>query len=194
MTKEQLQDIRNKLKIWSKERHLSVMAQQENLLGNILEELTEAARAKTIDDKVDAICDIMVFYLNATDSEILICPDRFDYIGVNFAWRILTQLSVNSITNHPLNQCVTKLRKMGYDPYLCLLEVVNEISSRTGSWDEDLGKFKKDPGVYYKHELELDYPDDKIEEYEDTYRVLTDKQIFTFKKWYKADYSKCRLK
>ena len=37
------------------------------------------------------------------------------------------------------------LYKLGYDPQAALLETTKEINSRVGAFDEDSGKWKKDP-------------------------------------------------
>ena len=46
------------------------------------------------------------------------------------------------------------IRKLGYDPRIALQETVKEISSRRGSFDEEIGKWLKDeyqdPKTLYK--------------------------------------------
>ena len=198
MTKEQLIEIRNKLHLWCLERRLNVQDQKNNLLGNILEECTEYTRAKNEYEQVDAICDMIVFYLNSVEGNVYILKDNTAYDNVNFIQRILTLLSVNNECTNILNQCVTKLESMDYDVYKCLNETIKEISSRRGEWDENIGKFKKHIGVYSIEELQNVYTDTyNIIELEDGYRVEVyenDKVVDVkyYVKWYKADYNKCK--
>lgn len=63
---EQYKDILEGLKKFKEERKLTSEMQLNGLLANILEELTEYVRAKDDLEKIDALCDIMVFLLNAT--------------------------------------------------------------------------------------------------------------------------------
>ena len=53
---------------------------------------------------------------------------------------------------------------LGYDPCICMMETIKEISSRTGAWDENIGKWVKDTSDEAKS------------------------------KWYAADYSKAEKK
>lgn len=63
---DQYKNILEGLKKFKEERKLSSEMQLDGLLANILEELTEYTRAQNVLDKVDALCDIIVFILNAT--------------------------------------------------------------------------------------------------------------------------------
>ena len=52
---------------------------------------------------------------------------------------------------------MTELDKMGFDNESCVDEVLNVVESRTGSWDDKLGKFVKDKSPeaksrWYKHD------------------------------------------
>lgn len=194
MTREELKDIRNKLKEWCNERKLNVNDQQKNLLGNILEECTEYARAKNEYEKIDAICDMIVFYLNSVKGDVYILQDNVAYEDVDFIQRILTLLSVNTECTNILNQCVTKLEKMDYDVYKCMCETIKEISSRKGEWNNDLGKFVKYIGVYSVDELYNAYENDdyKLVELEDSYEIEVNGEKKKYIKWYQADYKSCR--
>lgn len=59
---------------------------------------------------------------------------------------------------------ITEMTKLGYDPELVMLEVHREISSRTGAWNEEQGKWVK---------------------------FTTDEAKA---KWYKANYAECLMK
>lgn len=58
---------------------------------------------------------------------------------------------------------IAHIYNRGYDPYKCLLETIKELNSRSGSWSDKEGKWVKDTT-----------PEARA-------------------KWYKADYSKCKL-
>ena len=80
--------------------------------------------------------------------------------------------TINSQFTYPLNKqiytltkvCEKEVTEMGYNFYECMLETIKEISSRTGHYDKNIHKFVKN------------------------------KSDEAVKKWYKADYSKCKIK
>ena len=55
------------LSAWRSERGLQ--NQIGNVAGNICEELTEYLRATTIEDEIDALCDMVVFAINAIEAK-----------------------------------------------------------------------------------------------------------------------------
>ena len=55
------------LKEWREERGLQNKV--GNIAGNIAEELTELLRANSVEDEVDALCDIIVFSINAIEAK-----------------------------------------------------------------------------------------------------------------------------
>ena len=72
------------LKKWRKERDITVKSQKPGLVGNLLEEITEIARAKNLDDVVDGILDYSVYLANAIeevslDQELL--PEELEEIN-----------------------------------------------------------------------------------------------------------------
>lgn len=54
------------LKEWREERGLQYTV--GNIQGNLCEELTELLRATTDEDKIDAMCDMIVFSVNAIEA------------------------------------------------------------------------------------------------------------------------------
>jgi len=56
----------NELKEWREERGLQNKV--GNIEANIAEELTELLRATTVEDKIDALCDMIVFSVNAIEA------------------------------------------------------------------------------------------------------------------------------
>ena len=160
MTTIELRDLETRLAVWRAERHLSTAEQKEGLLANILEELTEYCRAITIDDKIDACCDILVFLLNSKNEPVSLVNgektkllDKYDFCNTIFT---------NMFNNRAIHTTIYQIENSGYDSYKCMLETIKEISSRTGHFDETIGKFVKDKS-----------PEAQA-------------------KWYKADYDKCK--
>lgn len=175
-------EIYNKLEQWRNDRHLTIEKQAENLLGNILEECTEYIRANDIHEKIDAICDISVFTINSMPSGMI---EKYLYAKINQSFmeyragdkpiikpnkeldKSFIERVVESATMDKyvdiLYYCHKTAFALGYSYVDCMNETIKEISSRIGAWDENIGKFVKDTSEEAKS------------------------------KWYKADYSKCRL-
>lgn len=173
---------------WREDRHLTIEGQLEGYIPNIMEELVEFMRATTEYDKVDALCDMIVFSFNVLGYlkpskyaqnrretlESILSPytdDVYKIIDndISLLQKILEILPAIIPDNTRINidrsiihYCCERLFTLGYDPYLCMLETIKEISSRTGSYDESIGKWVKDTSDEAKA------------------------------KWYKADYSKCK--
>lgn len=100
---------------------------------------------------------------------------------------------------------------LGYEPYKCLLEKIKEIETRTGYWNEEEGKWCKDLGAYtieearkksYKEALfsnTFDISGWLLISEDDLFWVFgcnVDEHLSWFKrvkKWYKADFSKCKV-
>ena len=178
MTLEQVNNIEFELRMWRMERKLYTTDQQYNLIANVLEELTELARAKSNDERIDAICDIGVFYLNSLDNKITELTDCYELdkeitekfenpqaTGF-FAEELLSLLLYPKIypkLYQVLNFLEIATEGLGYDFYKCMMETIQEINSRTGHYDESIGKFVKDTSDEAKA------------------------------KWYKADYNTCKL-
>lgn len=183
------QKIISNLAKWREERHLDIESQAKGLFGNVLEELSEFVRAYNIDDKdgmIDAICDVAVFTLNANNVDY-----NINSIMEREAKQHERYFAVSKITLHEmhihfvqqtiqcfeplmrhrdvtpcigvLTQCQRMAMYIGYDFAKCMQETIKEISSRTGKWNDELGKFEKDTSDEAKQ------------------------------KWYKANYSKCKF-
>lgn len=189
MTVDELKKIKTDLDKWKKERHLSIVSQRVGLVGNLAEELTEFYRARTDEERVDALCDMIVFSLNAMSDiqanmwiSILhrgifdMCKGKpykhlsefseyftalYDLPTLEYLDQETKEKHYNKALIQICNHCSFSLASMGYNDYLCMTETIKEISSRTGSYDKSLGKWVKD---------------------------LSKKD-----KWIKADYAKCRV-
>lgn len=126
---------------------------------------------------IDALCDISVFTINAgaeLPSEInplFIEPKRElsvadIYIAIADFIREDYDCSAFDYYNFALilNYCASVCESYGYDFEIAMLETIKEISSRTGSYDENAKKWVKDESDEAKA------------------------------KWYQADYEKARIK
>ena len=164
---KELSEIRVKLEEWRAERRLEISHQRAGLLGNLCEELKEYYRAQNEHEKVDGLCDIVVFSLNGIER-----PQDFSGFSrkdgdgtMSVVFTIMSSLT-QSITDDKLAalayEAYMMIEDMGYDAYKAMGETIKEISSRTGAYNESIGKWVKD------------------------------KSEAAMKKWYKADYSKCK--
>lgn len=125
---------------------------------------------------IDALCDIAVFTINAgaeLPSEInpLFIESKRElsvadiYIAIADFIREDYDCSAFDYYNFALilNYCASVCESYGYDFEIAMLETIKEISSRTGTYDENAKKWVKDKSDEAKA------------------------------KWYKADYEKARI-
>lgn len=174
MTTQELRDIETRLSIWRADRHIDTKNQKEGLIANLLEELTEYARAASDDERIDSIMDQVVFLLNAEGTittyikqDVLEGCDKPSSI-INLAREIISNMDTKWKLNILFSQC----RKLGYDPYKCMRETIKEISSR-----------KQDPSQKEQWDKGIFLDTDK-------WKKWKEQPIDTL---YKADYSKCKI-
>ncbi|EAH9477441.1 hypothetical protein EYI48_08760 [Campylobacter coli] len=176
MTELQFNEIKERLSKWREERRLTYENQQAGFLGNVFEEISEYFRAKDNLERVDALCDIVIFCFNSFDLEfkeivkiydcdvtkisIVDITDDLTYTTAKFMRKDFKDF--NNIYRLVYN-CEHLCKNLGFDFYKCMLQTIKEIESRTGHYDENLKKFIKDASDEAKA------------------------------KWYKADYESCRL-
>lgn len=163
MTYEDFKKIYEDLAAWRAERRLTVESQREGLIGNILEELAEVARAKNNDEKVGEICDIAVFAINAMDE----IPSEEDFdcrtaIGTSrvdggakdivYPLKMITEDDLTFRADEGANYfiagivivCSRVIKTLGYDPAAAMSQTLQKINSRRGAYDETLKKWVKD--------------------------------------------------
>ena len=152
----ELAAIYEELNEWKAERHLTLDNQRVGYYSNILEELgelSEAMRANDSNGYIDALCDIVVFTVNALE-EYRYCPTVLN-ITRNTARETLLRLLLHEIGKYGRNwdsRCVCNIYNIcnllaiqeEYSLYPSILETIKEISSRTGSYDPAIGKWIKD--------------------------------------------------
>ncbi|EGK8212147.1 hypothetical protein IO479_001366 [Campylobacter coli] len=217
MTQEQFNEIKERLAKWRKERHLTYENQREEFLGNVFEKISKYFRAKDDLERIDALCNIAVFYTNSFSFKHKIIPLDSDFLPEDLFSHLIYELSISCVEKgNKLNlKFIEKnlgygfliliemiLKDLGFNFYKCMLETLKEIESRTGYYDEGLNKFTKDKGAYNTKEA---YDKFLKENISDDFYVLEDNEEFVifdkendfaldkFKKWYKADYESYRI-
>ena len=166
-----MKEIAKKLTQWMDERSLDINGQRKGFVSNIQEEMVEYFSAKDDNEKIDALCDIVVFCINAMKKkkkESIKEPESVaNVIPSVTLGKQLDQITQNKFSKDSLESmidiCYTLATEMGYDFKAAMDETIKEISSRTGSFDESLNKWIKDTSQEAKA------------------------------KWYQADYEKARL-
>ena len=197
-----LTEIRRRLEKWRADRNLSTQSQQAGYVGNLLEELTEYARAQNDEERIDALCDIIVFSLNTLyktqgfavcelKKKSLIqpaCLARACLDGVDNAG-VLNLRPAENVINIAFNT----ISQLGYNVFQCLDETLKEIESRTGKYDKSIGKFIKDKGAYSLEDFRQRYPEFEFcEVLENVKDFLVAQTESVFPKWYKAKYERCK--
>ena len=175
-----MNEIINRLELWRKERVLDATQGFEFDLNNqvsfLTEEITEYLRAKNDNDKIDALCDLTVFSLNAINgidnnySDIFsstYCMQPKNYHIANIIDRIPYIFKCNMNGKYSfidiIEMCKYMIDNMGYDYFKCMEETLKEIESRKGAFNPESGKWEK-------------FKDDESK-----------------KLWYKANYESCKL-
>lgn len=200
MTREQTLSISQALTKWRYPRGLTPANQLLGYIPNMLEELTELYRAKDDYERVDALCDMLVFTFNSYP-DIFYTSPILNKLKAPLEEQILD--AINAYARDKFKPIwlfgiiVDGIKELGYDPYLALQETIKEISSRTGYYDNTAKKFIKSKGAYSYEEarklIETSYVVD-TEETATTWTFrLPDEQSVEIVKWYKADYSKAKL-
>ncbi|MBZ7976730.1 MULTISPECIES: hypothetical protein [unclassified Campylobacter] len=218
MTYEELKEIKQRLDKWREQRYLSYESQQKGFVPNILDELREYYLAKDDDERVAELCDIVIYCLNVKELEEFGLSNKraaslrhlidnlanmisTKYTGLELDFK--SELALASIEGL-IEVSIRIIQRMNYNPYECLKEKVKEIESRSGKYDESLGKFIKDFGTYTKEEAkeliisfyyaweEDDIKYDKEDE-DYFYFIITteNNRIEKIKKWHKAKMIKC---
>lgn len=167
-----LKQIINGLKKWREQRHLTREMQREGFIKNFKEELTEYQEAKTEPEKIDALCDMVVFLVNVWDiniEDIIYMETKLSRLTNSYVKRPLEFKEPKQLLNsakdakHQIIYLMAEMHSLGYDPYVSMDETIKEISSRTGKYVEEEKKWIKDTS-----------PEAQA-------------------KWYKADYKSARL-
>lgn len=140
-------------------------------------------------EMVDALCDMVVVAMNAGGD----LGKEFGSYGTLLGGTF----NITSVLNDrsEIYKLCDSIRHLGYDPYKCLTETIKELKTRTGSWNEREGKWCKDKGAYSKDELNEELVKNICQEDDDYwyFKPRIGGLLGKRKKWYKADYAKCKL-
>lgn len=140
MTKEQFEDIKERLRIWREARNITQESQREVLIGNLHEELSEFARAKDDLEKIDAICDTAVLVFNSYDLTYELFKRQRYFIdslfGLSVTREILNLYQYDSDMDNKFSlndivySCFRFSNEYSFDFYQCMLECIKHIDSR----------------------------------------------------------------
>lgn len=154
MIRKRLQEINARLKAWRDVRGITMESQRQGLVINLLEEFVELNRAKSEYEKIDALCDMCVFILNAYEIDPMVYFIASDYV---FKEKFLSAIHAMEASKKEYTHKMNVLRllelidrelfKLEYDTYLCLCETLKEIESRQGKYDNVAKKWIKDSNV-----------------------------------------------
>ena len=163
-----MKEIAKKLTQWMDERNLDINGQRKGFVSNIQEEMLEYFSAKDDNQRIDALCDIAVFCINAMkkyQKESIKEPETVtNIISSVTLGKQLDQITQNKFSKDSLESmidiCYTLATEMGYDFKKAMDETIKEISSRTGAYDETAKKWIKDTSdeakaKWYKANYEL---------------------------------------
>lgn len=121
------------------------LSQSRNLEVNYAKELTELFEARRDNNEygmIDALCDMVIIAMNAG----AILGDEHS------EWFYNNLINPIKYAKPYTLGLLYEIRQKGYDPYLCLLETIKELRTRTGAWNEAEGKWCKDLGAYTLNE------------------------------------------
>lgn len=171
-----LTEIYKGLDAWRDERHISIESQKAGYLVNVMEELGELAQALRKNNEheiIDALCDIAVFTINAGADiywenknigiEIDDIYEMAEYGDLMCDCGAFSLYFSADCFNKILYDCAVLAKNLGFNFKIAMLETIKEISSRTGSYDENAKKWVKDTSDEAKA------------------------------KWYKANYERARI-
>ena len=169
----------DRLESWRKERDLDISQgfkfELNAQVSFIFEEIgVEYLRAKNEYEKIDALCDTVVFCINGAslldnvmqkdiyflERNILSAEDIIKNAHILMLGNVRAEYIFKTI----IRICFTMIEDMGYNFKQCMDETLKEIESRKGGFNPDSGKWEK-------------FKDEESK-----------------KLWYKADYSKCKIK
>ncbi|MCV3508860.1 hypothetical protein L8W69_06465 [Campylobacter sp. CNRCH_2016_3089] len=160
MTRKQFNEIKERLAKYREIRHLTYENQQEAFLGNAFEKISEYFRANNDLEKIDALCDIVIFCFNAFDfdynyyyefrssNESIEIYKLTDAIS-EVCYREIKKFYAESYIPLIISYCRFLIKNLGFDFYKCMIETIKEIESKNiGNYCEYENKFYQMPGAY----------------------------------------------
>lgn len=142
MTEIQFNEIKERLSKCCEDRHLTYENQREEFLGNVFDRVSKYFKSKDDLERVEALCDIAVFYLKSFDikydsQKFLMTDDTNIHSVINRSYNMISvtstrTYSVNSNGYSFIAVLENFLNNLGFDFYKCMLEAIKETESRTG--------------------------------------------------------------
>lgn len=181
INEEQSLEITNRLKNLRIKWNIFSKGQQVVLYGNLLEELTELARAKDEYEAIDALLDISVFMINATDNyqlkEYLLKYVKLENNNLHTMVQLCSNYFEPITRNHTkateiVRFALETIYALGYNPYKCFIEVLKHLESR-----------EQDP------KQKQEWLEKKAQGIKITEKFMKDKTI----KVYEPNYESCKL-
>lgn len=160
-----MKEIFGKVVEWGDERFISAQAYDKNgYVANIVSELREYIDAVDDDERVDALCDIVVFTLTEmpklgyTKEEIsnleLICSFNdisiVEYNIIRILGKLVDEEFKLEYFQNLIELCLTSVELLGYNSTISMEETHREIDSRKGDWNDEVKKWKKFTDEYHK--------------------------------------------
>lgn len=124
---------------YNSERGLTVY-REEKELGFKIEEIDEWFKAKTPEEKIDSLCDLIVFAGGVMFKNNYDIQDYTPHETRNTMSEIIHSIISEKIV---IRTALRMIEDMGYDSSICMDEVLMHIESRKGIFDEETGKFQK---------------------------------------------------
>lgn len=180
----------NRIRKWNEERYITKEGQAANITANLLEEYTEFARAKDDFERIDALCDIVVFSGGlASDSEGFSSNEP----TLQGLLLHLAKIADGELDELPklIALCKTMVEHLGFDFAVAMDETLKEIESRKGVYSQEKGKFNKFLGAYSKKDAEIKFG--ALDSAKETEACWVNVRGDTIVKWYKADYARARV-
>ncbi|WP_257939480.1 hypothetical protein [Campylobacter lari] len=221
MTREQFNEIKERLAKYREIRHLTYENQQAEFLGNAFEKVSEYFKAKDDLEKVKALCDIAVFCFNAFDlklgafsnikrASMIHLIDHFTSYFIEHNNKTVYNNKDEDFEYLLIVEIEILVKNLGFDFYKCMIETIKEIESRTGYYDDELKKFVNKLCAFNKDEAISNVSKDfgflgnsiicRLTQEDKNFWFITCKEIETnlqidykVKKIYKADYEGCKL-
>lgn len=180
-------EIEQKVFALMESRGIDTEEASKNFEINLFTNLSKYAKAKRNNDEyamIKALCYTIIVTIEAGKSFFGDYVDMKSYllrVGGGCAYELVTLIS-----------------SYGYDPYKCLFEVIAELESKAGRWDEECGAFYPYLGAYTREEAEekaMGLVDEKIISEDEEYWYLSgDKRVKKIKKWYAPNFEACKAR
>lgn len=185
---------------WKKSRKISTLSQKTPFNNSIAEELEEflvkGIQANNMHEKIDALCDIAVFTFTAfdfkdEDYDLMTSGDHFSNYHelYNYFESIKVEGDVPKKEDalNFISILFNTIHSYGYNPYRCMLEAYNEISSRTQCADQ-LEEWKAIDELIKNTDSEFEK--EKLESFYGKWKKSKDEKEIA--KWYKANFEICK--